>query len=57
MPPMDHPAGPGVRTARAMRDFIVRHQRALRTAWELSPNATVVSTAVAMVFMLKDIDP
>ena len=56
MPSMDQPVGPGVRTAQAMRDFFVRHQRAFRTAWDMAPNATIVSTAVAMVVMLQDIE-
>jgi hypothetical protein len=62
MPSMDQPSGrdqssgPGVRTAQAMRDFFVRHRRAFRTAWDLAPNATIVSTAVALVVMLQDID-
>lgn len=62
MPPMDQstgrdqPVGPGVRTALAMRKFFESHRRALQTAWDLAPNATIVSTAVAMVVMLQDID-
>lgn len=56
MPPMDQPSGPGIRTARAMRDFFERHRKAFRTAWDLAPNATIVATAVAMVAMLRDID-
>jgi flagellar motor component MotA len=39
-----------------MRDFFVRHQRAFRTAWDLAPNATIVSTAVALVVMLQDME-
>jgi flagellar motor component MotA len=53
---MDKPVGPGVRTALAMRKFFERHRRALQTAWDLAPNATIVATAVAMVVMLQDID-
>lgn len=56
MPSMDHPVGPGVRTALAMRKFFERHRTAFWTAWDLAPNATIVSTAVAMVVMLQDID-
>jgi flagellar motor component MotA len=56
MPPMDEPAGPGVKTALAMRKFFERHRRALQTAWDLAPNATIVATAISMVAMLQDIE-
>lgn len=53
MPSMDRP---GIRTAQAMRSLFERYRRALQTAWDVAPNATIASTAAAMVVLLRDID-
>jgi hypothetical protein len=39
-----------------MRRFFERHRRGFILAWDMAPNATIVSTAAAMVVMLQDIE-